>query len=305
MDLAARVAALYALPLDAFTSARNAAAKEAVQDGDKELGAMLRKLPKPSSAAWLVNILVARRRDDVEQVFELGASLKEAQAGLDRAQLQALGQQRQRLLAAVARGSLDAAAELGYDVGPAALPGVEQTLRAALADPGAAAAVLTGRLIRTLEASGWDDVDLEGAVAGPFAPPAQPSPGLEDGEDEKMPADNGAESGLRAPKRERASARERRAAEARVSAAREAREAAEGAAAASRRRRKQLVVRREEVAASIKDLGERLAALQRECRELQSRAGTLDREAADADNGLVEAAEAEESAAAARAALDD
>lgn len=304
MDLADRVAALYALPLDTFTSARNAAAKEAAQDGDKELGALLRTLPKPSSAAWLVNILVARRRDDVQQVLELSASLQEAQAGLDRAQLQALGQQRQRLLAAVARGSLDAAAGLGYDVGPAALPGVEQTLRAALADAGAAAAVLTGRLVRTLEASGWDDVDLEGAVAGPFRPLAGPSPGLEDGEDEDMPADDGAAPGLRAPKRERASARERRAAEVRVSAAREAREAAEGAATAARRSSEQLGIRREEVAASIEDLEERLAALQRERRDLESRVDTLARESADADDALLEAVEAEESAATARAELD-
>ena len=73
--------------------------------------------------------LYIRRRDEVQQVLELGASLKEAQAGLDRAQLQALGQQRQRLLAAVARQSLEAAAEVGYDVGSGALPGVEQTLQ--------------------------------------------------------------------------------------------------------------------------------------------------------------------------------
>jgi hypothetical protein len=112
-DFVARVTALYARPLDQFVSERNSASAEAGRTGDKDLVAELRALPKPSSAAWLVNVLVHRRRAEVEQVIELGASLREAQAGMDRAQLHALGQQRQRLLAAVARESLTAAAAAG------------------------------------------------------------------------------------------------------------------------------------------------------------------------------------------------
>ena len=44
---------------------------------------------------------------------------------------------------------------------------VEQTLRAATADPGAAAAVQSGCLLRALSADGVDVVDLAGAVAVP------------------------------------------------------------------------------------------------------------------------------------------
>ncbi len=288
MDLVDQASALYALPLDRFTEARNAAAKEASQAGDKDLAAVLRRLPKPASAAWLVNLLVTRRRDEVEQVLELGASLKEAQDGLDRAQLHALGQQRQRLLAAVARQSLEAAAEAGVDVGPGALPGVEQTLRAALADPAAAAAVLTGRLVRTLEASGWDPVDLEGAVGGPFTAPGQGGDGA------------AAVGTPRTP-----TAREREDAEARLAAARDSLREAEDAAATLQRRLQRLAVRRDGVAASIEDLEERLEALRREHADLAAEAARLERDAGEADGVVAEAKEALDHAAEDRATLGD
>ncbi|OUM41011.1 hypothetical protein [Arthrobacter sedimenti] len=295
MDLVEQAAALYALPLDRFTEERNAAAKKATQEGDKELAATLRKLPKPASAAWLVNVLVDRRREEVEQVLELGASLKEAQASLDRAQLHALGQQRQRLLAAVARQSLDAAADVGHDVGPGALPGVEQTLRAALADPAAAAAVLTGRLIRTLEASGWDPVDLEGAVAGPFTPPLQGGDTTGTDVEDGLPDTPAG--------RPKVSARQRRDAEARLSAAREARASAEDAAADLLRKSQRLTVRRDGLTASLEDLEERLDALRRELADLDAEAAALDRKVSDASRSLAEARDEEESAEADAASL--
>jgi hypothetical protein len=294
MDLADRVAALYALPLDQFVGARNAAAKEATREGDKELAATLRKLPKPATAAWLVNMLVTRRRDEVAHVLELGASLKEAQASLDRAQLHALGQQRQRLLAAVARQSLDAAAEAGQDAGDAALPGVEQTLRAALADPRAAAATLTGRLVRTLEATGWDAVDLAGAVAGPFTPPAT--------EDDGPDGDDGAAADERKRPPEQGSARRRKEAQDRLAAARDALASAEDTAARAQRKSQRLMVRHEGLTASIEDLEERLAALRRELSDLDMEAAGLEREAEAAERSVTEARHAEESA---RTAMED
>lgn len=294
MDLADTASTLYVLPLDRFTQARNAAAKNAATNGDKDLAAALRALPKPSSAAWLVNVLVNRRRSAVEQILELGASLGEAQASLDRAQLHALGQQRQRLLSAVARQSLDAASEVGHDVGPAALPGVEQTLRAALADPAAATAVLTGRLVRTLEATGWDPVDLDGAVAGPFTPPPveNDDPAGTDQDDETATATK--QRSTQAPKQ--ASARQRKDAEARMVEARAALTAAEDAAAKVRQRAERLRVRRDGLTASIEDLEERLEVLRSELADLDAETEAVSREAAESEHGIVEATKAEEAA---------
>ncbi len=292
MDLADTASTLYVLPLDRFTQARNAAAKSASADGDRDLASALRELPKPSSAAWLVNVLVDRRRYDVEQILELGASLKEAQVSLDRAQLHALGQQRQRLLAAVARQALDAAAEVGHDVGPAALPGVEQTLRAALADPAAAAAVLTGRLVRTLEATGWDAVDLDGAVAGPFTPPPAESDDPDGMDQDDETARTPKHRSTQAPKQ--ASAQQRKDAEARLTEARAALTAAEDAAARVRQRAERLRVRRDGLTASIEDLEERLEVLRRELADLDAQTEAVGREADEAEHAIVEATKAEE-----------
>ncbi|MCU1634275.1 MAG: hypothetical protein JWM61_2927 [Micrococcaceae bacterium] len=294
VDLTDQAAELYALPLDEFIGARNAAAKEAAQHGDKDLAAAVRKLPKPASAAWLVNMLVTRRRDEVEQVLELGASLKEAQASLDRAQLHALGQQRQRLLAAVAHQSLDAAAEAGHEVGPAALSGVEQTLRAALADPAAAAAVLTGRLVRTLEATGWEAVDLEDAVAGPFTPPA-PNDDGDGSPSEKRPS--APQSAGRKP-----SAADRQKAQARLDAARDALTDAQEAAATTERGARRLSVRRDGLVASVEDLEERLDALRRELADLEAEAARREAERLAAERRVEEAERAERSA---RTAFDE
>lgn len=301
-ELVETAATLYALPLDRFTAARNAAAATARSDGDKELAAALKALPKPSSSAWLVNVLVDRRRAQVEQVIELGVSLKEAQAGMDRAQLHALGQQRQRLLAAVARESLEAASDAGHTAAASALPGVEQTLRAALADPSAAAAVLTGRLVRTLEASGWDAVDLEGAVGGPFTPPESSDTESDtDGDagtasDTRPPAD--ARSAARA-------ARRRKQAVAALSAARESREAAESEARQAQELAGRTTDQRERVAASISDLEQELERLRREHDELQKQHTVLTLRVDEAAAELTEARRDEESARAAVEHLDE
>ncbi|MFC3298484.1 hypothetical protein FJV46_01870 [Arthrobacter agilis] len=311
MDLEDRAAALYALPLDAFVGARNAAAKEATAAGETELARALKALPKPSSAAWLVNMLVTRRRDEVEQVLELGASLREAQDGLDRAQLHALGQQRQRLLAAVAGQSLEAAAEAGHDVGRAALPGVEQTLRAALADPSAAGAVLTGRLVRTLEATGWDAVDLAGAVGGPHPPEADRPAASEPVGDGARPAGDTRRDGARSAgdtrragtrtAEEAAEVERLRDAEKRVDAARTRREDAEEAGRQQHRAAERLRVRRDGLTASIEDLEERLEGLRRELAEVESASVNGQREATAAEETLERARKEEQ---AAQAVLD-
>lgn len=304
MDLEDRAAALYALPLDAFVGARNAAAKEATAAGEKELARALKALPKPSSAAWLVNMLVTRRRDEVEQVLELGASLREAQDGLDRAQLHALGQQRQRLLAAVAGQSLEAAAEAGHDVGRAALPGVEQTLRAALADPSAAGAVLTGRLVRTLEATGWDAVDLAGAVGGPPPPEADRPAASEPVGDGARTAGDTRRAGTRTAE-EAAEVERLRDAEKRVDAARTRREDAEEAGRQQHRAAERLRVRRDGLTASIEDLEERLAGLRRELAEVESASVDGQREATAAEETLERARKEEQAAQAVLDGLED
>jgi regulator of replication initiation timing len=158
---------LYALPLDRFTPERDARAKAA--KGDKDLVAALKALRKPSLAAWVVNLLVRREAGQVEQVLAIGAALREAQEGMDGAELRALTKQRRQLTSAVTGQARALAADEGVRVTQSVSDEVEATLTAGLVDPEAARAVRSGLLVRSLKATGVDVVDVAAAVAVPDA----------------------------------------------------------------------------------------------------------------------------------------
>ena len=159
--------ALYALPLDRFTPERDARAKAA--KGDKDLVAALKALRKPSLAAWVVNLLVRREAGQVEQVLAIGAALRDAQEGMDGAELRALTKQRRQLTSAVTGQARALASDEGVKVTQSVADEVEATLTAGLVDPEAARAVRSGLLVRSLKATGVDAVDVAAAVALPDA----------------------------------------------------------------------------------------------------------------------------------------
>jgi hypothetical protein len=175
--------ALYALPFDDFIAARTAAAKDAAASS-KPLAQAIRTLPKPSVAAWTVNMLAHHRPDAIQQIRILGQTMQEAQASLDAAALRELAKERRKLLGTAVGEARLAAEKQGRKIsGPVAIE-VEETLRAATADLAAAAAVESGLLLRGLSADGVDQVDVTEAVAVPSAlgklpprplPPQRPS----------------------------------------------------------------------------------------------------------------------------------
>lgn len=174
-DLDAVAAELYALPPDEFTAARNVRANQA----DGPLAAQIKALRKPTAAAWAVGLLA--REGQLGDALELSAALREAQDDLDAAELNRLGRQRRALVAALAAQAADLAAAKGVTVSASARTEIEKTINAAVMDAAAAAAVMTGRLVRTLEATGLEPVDLTDAVGGsvPGVPDA-PAPSRDD-----------------------------------------------------------------------------------------------------------------------------
>jgi hypothetical protein len=158
---------LYGLLPGEFTAARNDRAKAAKAAGDKALGAELGRLPKPSVAAWGVNMLVRHRTAEIDQLLELGRTMRAAQEELDSDTLRTLGTQRRAVIGAVAKQARILGRELGQSLGEPAVEEIEQTLQAAMADPHAAAAVRCGRLVRPLTTVGFEPVDLTDAVAVP------------------------------------------------------------------------------------------------------------------------------------------
>jgi hypothetical protein len=158
---------LYALAPAEFTAARNLAAREVKDSADLELAARVQELKKPSPAAWAVNILARERADELEQLADLGATMREAQEDLDREQLAELTRQRRALVTALAREASGLATAARHNLTATVIEEVAKTLQAALNDPAAAAAVRSGRLVRALEATGIEPVDLADAVAAP------------------------------------------------------------------------------------------------------------------------------------------
>lgn len=166
-------AELYALPPAQFTAARNA---RAAASGDASLAAAVRSLRKPSVAAFAVNTFVRESADDLARVFDLAEALREAQDDLDSSTLAELAEERRDLVAALARDAAYLAGEAGVPISPAARDDVARTLNAAMMDAAAGDAVRTGRLVRTLQAIGFGEVDLDGAVAGTVITRPAPAP---------------------------------------------------------------------------------------------------------------------------------
>ncbi|NUU07920.1 hypothetical protein [Leifsonia sp. C5G2] len=163
MDLRDVAGELYAAAPADFIAKRNAAAAEA----DRSTAKQIKTLRKPSASAAAINALVREHPDLVGDVLDIGSRMRDAFASRDRAEIRALTQERQRLL----QRATD-----GLDLSPAVQREVEETLQAAVIDPAAAAAVRSGMLVRALESTGLEQVDVSDAVALPVEVEDFPAP---------------------------------------------------------------------------------------------------------------------------------
>jgi hypothetical protein len=158
---------LYGLDATEFVAVRDKRAREARGAGDRALADQVKRLKRPSAAAWVVNILVRHRPREIERLLRFGESFREAQANLAGDELRRLGRQRHQVLGALGQEAGRLAQERGQSVSQAVQRDVESTLDAALTDESAADAVRSGRLLRPLSHAGMGPVDLSGATAAP------------------------------------------------------------------------------------------------------------------------------------------
>lgn len=168
MDLVEAAQELYGLAPGEFTGARNERAKQ-LRSSDRGLSAAVGALPKPATAAWVLNMLVRHEAALVDQVVSLGESLRQAQESMAGEELRELNRQRRRLTAAVTTQARELARRLGVRVTDAVADQVEESLRAAMADPSAASALGTGLLVKPLSGTGLDSLDPASVVAVPSA----------------------------------------------------------------------------------------------------------------------------------------
>jgi hypothetical protein len=139
MDVEQIIDRLYGLPLAEFTPARNEAARELREAGQREAAERVRALRKPTVAAAEVNRLVREHRGEVEHFLRAAAVLRDAQFS-GKGDLASATKQEQEALEPLIR--------FGGEV-------VRQTLLAAAVDDDAAQQLLQARLERELEPRGF------------------------------------------------------------------------------------------------------------------------------------------------------
>jgi len=171
VDLAQVADELYGLPPGQFTAARDECARRARAEGEQGLSDEIKRLRRPTASASLVNRLVREAADQVDRLLDLGESMREAQQSLAGDQLRRLSAQRQPVIHALAQRAERLGAQAGRPVSDQVGREVEATLEAALADPGAADAVRSGRLTVALVYAGFGSVDVADAVAVPAVRP--------------------------------------------------------------------------------------------------------------------------------------
>ena len=275
---------LYALPVGEFTAARDARAKEL---RGSDLAAPVKALRKPSLAAWVVNLLVRREAEQVTQVLELGAALREAAAGMAGEELRALTRQRRQLTAAVTTRARGLASSEGVKVTESVAEQVESTLTAAMLDAQCAEAVRSGLLVTALSSTGVDAVDLSGAVATPEALGFSPQPTAPAPPELHVVPDPDADEKAVASARERVAETERA-----VAAAREEAEAAAHDVS-------ELEARGWQLQAEMDELRRRLAELESAYDEVEDELSDAEEVRAEADAALAAATSDHEAATAA------
>ncbi|MEP6696218.1 MAG: hypothetical protein ABJA34_04975 [Pseudonocardiales bacterium] len=163
MDIESVSAELYVLWPERFIAARDAQARLARAAGERGLAAEIAQLRRPAVSAWLVNLLVRRRRASIDSLLALSTELRAAQETLAGDDLRRLAGVRQKLIAGLVRDARDLAGQNDHSMSVAVEEELTATLEAVLADPRAAAAVQPGRLVTPLRHSGFGWGELSGA----------------------------------------------------------------------------------------------------------------------------------------------
>jgi hypothetical protein len=147
-NLDAQVDRLYQLPLDEFTAARNALAKEAGKDG-----AAIKQLVKPPVAAWAVNQLYGNRRNDYDRLIDAAEAMRKAHKAViegKRGDLRSAGREHELAVETALKSTVELLKEREQPVTDATRHAILNILRALPSDEP------PGRLSRALTPGGFE-----------------------------------------------------------------------------------------------------------------------------------------------------
>lgn len=154
-----RLDELYREHPDGFVAGRNELAKEVRAAGDREEADRIKKLRRPSVAAWLINRTALESPEPLQEFAKATGELEQAQGraleGDDDAvaEWRAAAAKQREANAAVVDAAAGLARNSGQSVNPRALELVAETLQAAAADSGLRERVMSGRLEREQSAT--------------------------------------------------------------------------------------------------------------------------------------------------------
>jgi hypothetical protein len=194
---------LYGLPLEEFTPARDALAKELKADGRKDEAAEVKALRKPTVAAWALNRAARDHPDAVAALRAAGADLRDAQTEAlsgDAGRLRAAGRAVADEVERVSGLAADALRAAGRPASAAQQEKIVATLRTAAVDDDAGDVLARGVLVDDLEPTGFSLLgggtgDLSAAPARAGHGRAGTGPGAGDHGRAGAAAGGGAESG--------------------------------------------------------------------------------------------------------------
>jgi hypothetical protein len=148
---------LYGLPPGDFTRARDERAKQLRADGERDAASEVKKLRRPTVAAWALNQLSRRKRKELDELLSAGEQLRAAQdellGGGDRSAFQEAAARERDLVARLSADTTTMASEAG-ERGAGLQEKVAETLHAAALDEATAEELRAGRLVREREAIG-------------------------------------------------------------------------------------------------------------------------------------------------------
>jgi hypothetical protein len=237
-------AALFRVPPEQFTVARNHLAAELRRAGKASEATAVAKLPRPTPVVWAINQVAHRDRAVVDRLVAAADQLKRAQLGRGTADVPTSAKAYQDSVAALVEQSLAHLTEAGRAIPAATRNRLTGTLMAAATDPGLRDELRAGQLTREQLVSGFDvfgdarpPLRVVSASAAPrpgARPAASPAPPLRDQETTRRRADARVRLETARADLTRAESRARELAKTAAERAKEAAEARERAVAADR-----------------------------------------------------------------------
>lgn len=160
LDVDKQIDRLYGVAPSEFVAERGRIERTLRDEGRKAEADEVKGLAKPTTAAWIVNQLAREKRRDVDRLLAAGERLREAQraavAGEGTSRFDESRGEENESRRALVEAAETLLAERNQKASPAVLDQVDKTLRAAAVLDEGRELLAAGRLVRELEAGGFE-----------------------------------------------------------------------------------------------------------------------------------------------------